>query len=539
MRNPESKRGIAFDYDYIVIGSGFGGSVSALRLTEKGYRVLVLEKGMRLGAADFPKTNWDLKRWLWLPSMRCFGLFKLTFFRHVGILSGVGVGGGSLVYANTLPVPKSAFFSSPSWAHLADWEAELKPFYRTAMTMLGAASNPRLETGDIALRRLGREIGMEQHFEATQVSVFFGNEGETVPDPFFGGRGPDRTGCVFCGGCMTGCRHNAKNSLDKNYLFLAEKLGALIQAESLVTDVRPLDTSGSAADGGDGYAVEWQAGATRKGAGGTLTCRGVVFAGGVLGTMDLLLGLKRKSLPRLSDRVGYGVRTNSEALIPVTVPDGKSVFSEGIAIGSILHTDENSHLEPVRYAAGSGFWRLAMGPKVFHPNGFVRLLKLLGDWLRHPLMNLKVLCVDDWAKRTQVLLFMQTVDSTLRLVRGRFRLATRLDTGPAPTAFIPEAMGLAERYAAIVGGKPVAMISETLLGIPSTAHILGGACMGRDAAEGVIDRDNRVFGYRNLYVCDGSMISANPGVNPSLTITAISERAMSLVPPREADVPRA
>ena len=531
MPNPDGKRSLAFDYDYIVIGSGFGGSVSALRLAEKGYRVLVLEQGMRLQAQDFPKTNWDLKRWLWLPALRCFGLFKLTFFRHVGVLSGVGVGGGSLVYANTLPIPKQRFFRSPSWAHLADWETELKPFYQTALRMLGAATNPRLETGDIALRQLGREIGMEQHFEATQVSVFFGTEGASVPDPYFGGKGPARAGCIFCGGCMTGCRHNAKNSLDKNYLYLAEQLGASIQAESRVTDVRPLD----GADGAAGYAVTWQPSATRKGAGGRLTCRGAVFAGGVLGTVRLLLDLKRASLPRLSERVGYGVRTNSEALIPVTVPDGRSVFSDGVAIGSILHTDENSHLEPVRYAAGSGFWRLTMGPKVFHPNGWVRLFKLLGDWLLHPLTNLKILCVDDWAKRTQVLLFMQTIDSTLRLVRGRFGMATRLDAGPAPTAFIPEAMDLARRCAAIVGGKPMAMVSETLLGMPSTAHILGGACMGRDAAEGVIDRDNRVFGYRNLYVCDGSMISANPGVNPSLTITAISERAMSkLAPPRDA-----
>ncbi|MBE0615759.1 MAG: GMC family oxidoreductase [Burkholderiales bacterium] len=530
-----SDGGASFDYDYIIIGSGFGGAVSALRLSEKGYKVLVLEKGMRMGAADFPKSNWNVKRWLWLPSMRCFGLFKLTFFRHVGVLSGVGVGGGSLVYANTLPIPKKSFFTSPSWAHLADWETELRDYYQTALRMLGAATNPRMETGDLALRELGRQIGMEQHFEATKVSVFFGEPGKTVPDPYFKGKGPARAGCTFCGGCMTGCRHNAKNSLDKNYLHLAEQLGAVIQAESLVTDVRPLGAS----DGADGYAVDWQPSATRKGAGGTLRCRGAVFAGGVLGTLELMLKLKQGSLPRLSDRLGYGVRTNSEALVFVTTPDRKSVFSDGIAIGSILHTDEHSHLEPVRYSAGSGFWRLGSGPRVYHRSGAVRLLKLLGDWLLHPVMNLKVLFVDDWAKRTQVLLFMQTIDSTLRMVRGSFGLSTKLDVGPAPTAFMPEARDLSERYAAIVGGKPMAFVSESLFGIPSTAHILGGACMGRNAGEGVIDSDNRVFGYRNLYVCDGSMISANPGVNPSLSITAISERAMSKLPPRNPQAKRA
>ena len=252
MADPAGAGTVAFDYDYIIIGSGFGGSVSALRLAEKGYRVLVLEKGMRLGAGDFPKTNWNLKRWLWLPSMRCFGLFKLTFFRHVSVLSGVGVGGGSLVYACTLPIPKKTFFSAPSWAHLADWETELQPHYQTALRMLGAATNTRMGTGDNALRELGRQIGMERHFEATKVAVFFGKPAETVSDPYFGGKGPQRAGCIFCGGCMTGCRHNAKNSLDKNYLFLAERLGATIQAESLVTDVRPL----AAADGTDGYAID-------------------------------------------------------------------------------------------------------------------------------------------------------------------------------------------------------------------------------------------------------------------------------------------
>ena len=518
------------DYDFVIIGSGFGGSVSALRLAEKGYRVLVLEKGRRLTARDFPRTNWNLKRWLWLPALRFFGLFKVTVFRHVTVLSGVGVGGGSLVYANTLQVPSQRFFNAPSWAHLADWERELKPFYETALRMLGATRAPRLEVGDLALQQLAREIGKEEKFSPTTVSVFFGEPGKTVPDPYFGGKGPDRSGCIFCGGCMLGCRYNAKNTLDKNYLYLAESLGAVIQPESEVYDVQPLNGG----DGATGYRVFWHRSTSPfKRPRGQVTCRGVVFAGGVLGTVDLLLKLKRTSLPRLSNRIGCGVRTNSESLIGVTVADRSKVFSDGVAISSILQTDEHTHLEPVRYPAGSGFWRLFGAPMVQGKTMLLRLGKLLADLVRHPIQNLKVYLVDDWAKRTQILLFMRTVDGTIRFVRGLFGLRSQLDDGTPPSAFIPEAMGLSQHYARIVNGKPMVLLSETLAGIPTTAHILGGCTMGRDASEGVIDQDNRVFGYQNMYICDGSMISANPGVNPSLTITALTERAMSKIPPRK------
>jgi len=517
----------ALDCDWVIVGSGFGGSVSALRLAEKGYRVRVVEKGKRLGSENFPATNWDLRRWMWWPAIGCFGPFSLTIFRHLTVLSGVGVGGGSLVYANALPVPTRDFFTAPSWRHLADWEGELGPHYRTALTMLGAVPSPRLEAGDLALRQLARELGREDRFQVTDVSVYFGTPGETVADPYFGGRGPTRTGCVFCGGCMTGCRHNAKNTLDKNYLHLAERLGAVIQPESEVVEVRPLGAS----DGGDGYAVRWAPSIDRRRPGGSVTCRGIVFAAGVLGTVKLLLRLKRSSLPRLSDRVGRGVRTNSESLVCVTAPDRRAVFSDGIAIGSILRTDAHSHLEPVRYAAGSGAWRLLMAPMIHGRTAPRRLAGLAGSWLRHPIRNLKVACVDDWAKRTQILLFMQTLDSTLQLTLDDDRMTSRLEAGAAPSAFIPEARALAERYATLVGGVPTVAVMETVLGIPSTAHILGGAVMGVDADEGVIDRDNRLFGYRHLYVCDGSMISANPGVNPALTITALAERAMSKVEP--------
>jgi len=489
------------DYDYVVIGSGFGGSVAALRLSEKGYRVLVLEKGKELQAGDFPKTNWNLKRWMWLPALRFFGFFKLTFFRHITVLSGVGVGGGSLVYANTLPVPKDDFFEAQSWAHLADWKEELKDFYPRAKKMLGAVRNPRMETGDAALKTLAGQIGKQGDFELTETAVFFGEPDKEVPDPFFGGEGPARNGCNFCGGCMTGCRYNAKNTLDKNYLYLARKKGLKLQAEAKVTDIKPLGRD----DGSDGYLISYRRSTSFFKKTKSVTARGVVFSGGVLGTLPLLFDLKKNSLPGLSDQIGAHVRTNSESLTGVTTFDKNTAFSDGVAIGSILHTDAHSHLEPVRYASGSGFWRLMLAPMVSGSNWVVRLGKLLFDLVRHPIQNLQA-----W-----------------------FGLKSKLEEGSAPTAFIPEAQELIKRYAKIVNGKPVALLTETFAGIPTTAHILGGCVMGADKTEGVIDKDNRVFGYQNMYVCDGSAISANPGVNPSLTITAISERAMSKIPKKE------
>ncbi len=517
------------DYDFIIIGSGFGGAVSALRLSEKGYRVLVMEKGKWLGPDDFPHSNWNLKKWLWLPSLRFFGLFKITVFRHLMALSGVGVGGGSLVYAATHPVPKAQFFRAPSWAHLADWEKELMPFYETGLKMLGTAITPRFEAGDLALQQLARQLGKEKDFEPTRVAIYFGESGQTVPDPYFGGRGPTRTGCIFCGGCMLGCRHNAKNTLDKNYLYLAQQEGAVIQAESKVISVEPLDGK----DGQEGYRIRWR-GTTRPYKKGVITAKGIVFAGGVVGTVPLLLKLRRTTLPYLSPLVGHHVRTNSESLIGVTSFDRGKDFSKGVAIGSILNTDAFSHLEPVRYPEGSGFWRLFMSPLVHGNNAMERLAKVIWDYFRHPVQNLRAYLVDNWAKRTQILLFMQTIDSTLNLTRNRLGfMQSHIEKGKAPTSFIPEAKHLAELFARIVNGKPTTLISETLLGIPTTAHILGGAVMGRNKKEGVIDQYNRVFGYQNMFICDGSMISANPGVNPSLTIVALSERAMSHIPHKD------
>lgn len=519
------------DYDYIIIGSGFGGSVSALRLAEKGYRVLVLEKGQWKTAADFPRTNWNLKRWLWLPLLRFFGFFRISFFQHLGVLSGVGVGGGSLVYANTLVMPEDRFFEAETWRNLADWKGELAPHYRTALRMLGADRNPRLQVGDLALQRMAADMGREDQFDPTTVAVYFGEPEQEVDDPYFGGKGPRRAGCRFCGGCMIGCRYNAKNTLDKNYLYLAQQAGATIQAESEVFGVQPLRDP----EGKDGYKVRWKSSTSWWPKRGEFTCRGVVFAGGVLGTVRLLLQLKETSLPRLSPTVGAGIRTNSESLIGVTTFDKDTRFSEGIAIGSALQTDEFSQLQPVRYSAGSGFWRLLMAPLVHGSSFFARMKNALVELVWHPWEYLRMYLVRDWASRTQILLYMRTLEGALRFRRGRFGMRSALEPGQTPpTPFIPEAKELAEKYAGYVNGKPGVLATETLLGIPTTAHILGGAVMGDSPATGVIDSRNRVFGYRNLYVCDGSMIPANPGVNPSLTITALTERAMSKIPDHEA-----
>ncbi len=510
------------EYDYIIIGSGFGGSVSALRLSEKGYKVLVIEKGKWYAPKDFPKTNWNLKKWLWMPFFRWFGIMKMSFFKHVVVISGTGVGGGSLVYANTLPVPKKEFFTSGSWGQLTDWQEELAPFYKTALNMLGAQKNPKFFDGDKTLQKLAGQMDIEDKFEATDVAVFFGKPNKTVSDPYFDGKGPDRTGCNYCGSCMTGCRIGAKNTLDKNYLYLAQQLGAKILAEHEVCDVVPV---------GEGYEVKFKSSTRFFKSKKTLKTKGVIFSGGVLGTVKLLLKLKQKSLPKLSNRLGDDIRTNNESLISVTNLDGQKDMSKGVAIGSILNTDENSHLEIVRYGRGSGFWRLSHLPLTHGKNTIVRLAKMVTSFIKHPISYLKLYTTRDWSKSTTVLLFMQTLDSTLTFKRNGFGLMnTKVAEGKKPSAFIPESLDLAKRYATMANGKETVFALEPLAGIPSTAHILGGAVMGENSDQGVIDKNNKVFGYNNMYVCDGSMISANPGVNPSLSITAISERAMSKIP---------
>lgn len=507
-------------WDWIVIGSGFGGAVSGLRLSEQGHKVLMLEKGRRFEPEDFPRSNWNLKRWLWAPRLGFRGLFQISMFRHITAFSGVGVGGGSLVYANTLPTPPPSFYTAKSWAHLASWEEELAPHYSTALHMLGATQTPFQTAPDRALQNLAKADGNPEAYRPTRVGVYFGEpgkEGEEVDDPFFNGKGPRRSGCTSCGGCMIGCRVGAKNSLDKNYLHFAEALGMKIQSDTKVVAVRPAEQGG--------YWVETK-------------CKhrfhthSVVFAGGVLGTLPLLLRMKQdpQGLPNLSDRLGTAVRTNSEALLGVTTMKKDLDLSKGIAIGSILQTDANSHLEPVRYPQGSGFFRLLMAPHAPGKSLGQRLLSGVKRFWKQPIRWMRVYWVSDWAKRTAILLYMRTEDSTLQLkLRGKRGLSSAHESGPAPTASMPEATALVDRMAKELDGVAGSLVTETVLGIPSTAHILGGCCMGTSAADGVIDANHRLFGYPDCLVVDGSAMSANPGVNPSLTITAMAERAMQKV----------
>ena len=508
-------------YDYVIIGSGFGGSVSALRLSEKGYSVLVIEKGRWKKPNDFPKTNWNLRKWLWFPFVGFFGIFKMTFFKHLSVISGVGVGGGSLVYANTLPKPKGKFYTSGSWDNLANWKEELNPFYKLAYKMLGAEINPKFYDADKYLQDLANSNTDYQDFESTNVAVHFGEPDKKVSDPYFDGKGPDRTGCNYCGQCMTGCPNDSKNTLDKNYLHLAQQKGAEIIAENFVNNI----VQNSEGD----YEIQYRKTGKYFSKNKSVSAKGVIFAGGVIGTVPLLLKLKSTTLPNLSDMVGKDVRSNNEALIFVTSTDKSIDMSQGVAIGSILNTSEHSHLEPVRYGSGSGFWRIGVLPMVSEPFWLKRILKLILKIFKSPIKWLKVYTVRNFAKQTVVLLYMEDLEGKLQIKKGLFASKTSLQDGKPPSAFLPEAHKLATQYSDLVKGKPMSFVLETLAGTPSTAHILGGSVIGKDEKTGVIDQYQKVFGYNNMYICDGSAISANPGVNPALTITAMTERAMSFI----------
>lgn len=516
-------------FDFAIVGSGFGGSVSALRLTEKGYDVLMLEKGGELTAKDFPETNWNLKRWLWAPFFGFRGLFQMRPFSHVYVLAGAGVGGGSLTYANTLPIPKRGFFANPTWSGLADWESELLPHYGTARRMLGAAPTDFLSPADELLKNLAADRGTPEAFEKPHVAVFMGEPGKTVPDPYFGGEGPPRQGCIRCGSCMTGCRHGAKNTLDKNYLYFARKRGLTLHADTEVSHVSPLP------DGG--YRIRAKQGPSyffRKEV--EFVAKNIVFSAGALGTNSLLLRMQHDptGLPNLSKQLGRHVRTNSESLICVTVPGSKDDHSTGIAINSLLQTDEHSHLEMVRYGKGSGFFRtLVTSPHVRGAPGLLMIFRIIVALFASPWLMLRAFFTSDWARNTMILLYMRSTDSTLRFVRNWFGVMnTELEQGERPSASIPEATELALSIAQRSGGVARSMFLEQILNVPTTAHILGGCCMGDSPETGVIDHRHRVFGYEGLFVVDGSTVSANVGVNPSLTICALAERAMTFIEPK-------
>jgi len=514
------------DYDFIVVGSGFGGSVAALRLVEKGYRVLMLEKGREIPPHELPKTNWNLRRWMWLPTLGFRGFFKMSIMPHLTVLSGVAVGGGSITYAATLPMPPDEFFSSGDWAGLADWRHELEPHYRTARRMLGVAQNPKLGEADEALREVARRRGESNAYRPTEVGIYFGQAGEEVPDPYFSGEGPARSGCRHCGGCMLGCRFGAKNTLDKNYLHLARQKGLVLQADTEVTAVRARPEGG--------YTIEAKQGAAIFGRRRvSYTSDRVVLAGGVLGTVNLLLRMKAdpQGLPKLSDRVGRSVRTNSESFIGVITRRADADLSRGLAIGSIYHCGVHESVEPVRYSDGSGFFRILMAPHVSGKTSAERLLRLAWVCFRHPVAVFRAYTAVNMARKMSILMYMRTIQGTLRFQRAwHGGLTTRREEGDPPTASFPEATALAKEASDVLDGFPFALLQETLFNIPTTAHVLGGAVMGESPATGVIDVDHRAFGYAGLYVIDGAAMSSNPGVNPSLSIVAMAERALSRIP---------
>jgi len=523
---------VSHDYDYLVIGSGFGGSVSACRLTEKGYSVGVLEMGKRFGADDFPKTSWSLHKFLWAPVLRCFGIFRMTLLKDIFVLSGTGVGGGSLVYANTLLIPPDKVWSDPRWAELDAWSEVMPGHYATAKRMLGATPYPRMTQADEIILDYARSIGTEDSFEPATVGVFFGEPGVTVPDPYFDGKGPDRKGCIHCGGCMVGCRHGAKNTLDQNYLYLAEQGGAEVIPERRVTAIIPLPAGG--------YRVETERSTgwffkQRK----QFTAASVVLSAGVLGTVPLLMrGRAAGQLPNLSDELGNYVRTNSEAILGVTSRDRGADFTDGVAITSKIAIDEHTHLEPVRYSKGSDALS-GLATLLTDGGGRVpRVLRWVGVCMTHPVDFLRSVWPFGWAQRSIILLVMQTVESHMKVRMVRrwwWPFSTTLTTdatGSDVPRYLPAANKAAKAIGEQIDGVPMSSVTEVMLNVPTTAHILGGCAMGESPSSGVIDTSNQVFGHPGLYVIDGSMIGANLGVNPSLTITALAERAMSRIAPK-------
>jgi cholesterol oxidase len=521
--------------DVVVVGSGFGGSVAALRLVEKGYSVTVLEAGRRFADDEFAKTSWNLKKFFWAPAFGLHGIQRIHLLDDVMILAGAGVGGGSLVYANTLYRPASdAFFTDRQWGHITDWKAELDPYYDQASRMLGVTLNPSITPADEVLQKVAADLGVADTFHLTPVGVYFGEgAGVEASDPYFGGAGPARRGCTECGECMTGCRHNAKNTLVKNYLHLAESAGATVQALTTVTRIEPRPSGG--------YSVTTRRTGKGRRSERTITADQVVVAAGAWGTQQLLHRMKAEGhLPGISDRLGELTRTNSEALggASTALRHSRGVdYTRGVAITSSIHPDEHTHVEPCRYGHGSN--ALALLATLAVPGGgkTPRWLLWIGQLLRHPArVSSMVFGLGSWSRRTLVGLVMQTRDNSLTVraghnAFGRFRLRSSQGHGEPNPTFIPEANEVYGRMAHHMNGFAQSGISE-VFDIPMTAHFLGGCPIGDSAETGVVDPYHRLFGHEGLHVVDGAAISANLGVNPSLTITAQAERAFALWPNR-------
>ncbi len=517
-------------YDYIVIGSGFGGSVSAMRLAEKGYSVLIIEKGKAYEDEDFPKSDWNIPKFLWFPKFRWFGFQSITIFRQVTILSGIGVGGGSLVYGNTHMFPPDAFFNNPVWSSWRDWKKALQPYYEKARFMLGTVPYTRFYEEDELLREVAEDMGKGASFGGVNVGVYYGDT-EELRDPYFGGQGPLRKGCRECAGCMTGCRFNAKNTLVKNYLFFAEKFGSALVSQTLVTKIEYT---------GDEYLIHtksmtgWPYFKKRS----VYRAKNLVVSGGVLGTMKLLLKQKYhyKTLQDLSDRLGDNIMTNSESLCGVSHADRQ--LNNGLAISSFFNPDEHTHIETVKYNDESG----AMGKlgtlAVGKGKGIMRTLKWIRNILLHPVKFIKItFAFRNWGKHSIIFLVMQSLDNSMRMVwkKGIFggRMSFRNDKESIVPAYIEVGQEVMQRYAKKVNGIPQNVLPEILFDMPFTAHILGGCPMGRDASSGVVDDQFRVHNYPGMFILDGSVIPCNLGVNPSLTITALAEYAMDKIPPKQ------
>ncbi len=513
-------------FDVLIIGSGFGGSVSALRLCEKGYRVGILEAGRRFQEKDFPKTSWRLNRFLFFPRLGLTGLQRIHALPNVLILAGAGVGGGSLVYANTLYRPTEKYFVDPQWSHITDWKSELTPWFDQAERMLGVQVNPYFTNSDKAMKEIADEMGVGNTFKMAPLGVHFGTQpGELVPDPYFGGVGPDRVSCLQCGGCMTGCRHNAKNTLPKNYLGLAEGAGAA---------VFPLTTAISIEAKGTGWLVQTRKSNALFGRRTVFTADQVIFSAGTYNTQKLLHKMKSTGrLPQISEKLGELSRTNSESLVGAIMPDTSIDFSHGAAITSSFFPDENTHIEPVRYGKGSNLMGLLQTAMTDGTSVRERRRQWLRTIVRKPSLIATILNVKRWSERTVIALVMQDVDSAIKVRSKRgilgWRLTSENDSERPNATYIPvaneAARRIADRYGGIAGGHV-----GDLVNAPFTAHFVGGCVIGANQEEGVIDPYHRIWNYPTLHVIDGSTITANLGVNPSLTISAQAERAISLWP---------